>query len=139
MVSPGSVHSCYLEGSFPAGGELRSPSWYGTCHGARPRPRVPVCNPDPWGIRKGLRRKACFSSVDRGTRGPSRARLVVFTVVGASGEDILQDPSGDWYPRSRSTAATSSSSTFSLPGRRRGGDPSLEDRSCGRTARIIPT
>jgi hypothetical protein len=41
------------------------------------------------GIQKGFRRKACFSSVDRGTRGPPRVRLVVFTGVGASGEDIL--------------------------------------------------
>jgi hypothetical protein len=34
MVPLGSVHSCYLEGSLPAGGELRSPSWYGICRGA---------------------------------------------------------------------------------------------------------
>jgi hypothetical protein len=53
---------------------------------------APVCSLDPWGIQKGLRRKACFSSVDRGTRGPFRVRLVVFTRVGASGEDILQVP-----------------------------------------------
>jgi hypothetical protein len=50
---------------------------------------VPVCSPDPWGVRKGLRRKACLSFVDWGTRGPSEVRLVVFTRVGASGEDIL--------------------------------------------------
>jgi hypothetical protein len=30
-----SVTAHYLEGSFPAGGELRSPSWHGTCRGAR--------------------------------------------------------------------------------------------------------
>jgi hypothetical protein len=41
----------------------------------------------------------------------------------------FRSPSGDWYPRSRSAAATSPSSTFSLPGRRRGGEPSLEDYS----------
>jgi hypothetical protein len=33
--------------------------------------------------------KECSSSVDRGTRGPSRVRLIVFTRVGASGEDIF--------------------------------------------------
>jgi hypothetical protein len=42
--------------------------------------------------------KACFSSVDRGTRGPSGVRLVVFTGVGASGEDILQVPFGRLIP-----------------------------------------
>jgi hypothetical protein len=52
----------------------------------------------PWGIRKGLRRKACFSSVNRGTRGPSGARLVVFTGIGASNEDILQVPLGRLVP-----------------------------------------
>jgi hypothetical protein len=31
MVAPGSLHSRYLEGSFLAGEELRSTSWYGTC------------------------------------------------------------------------------------------------------------
>jgi hypothetical protein len=36
--------------------------------------------------------KACFSSIDRGTRGPSGVCLVVFTGVGASGEDIFQVP-----------------------------------------------
>jgi hypothetical protein len=36
--------------------------------------------------------RACFSSIDRGTRGPSGVRLVVFTRVGASGEDIFQVP-----------------------------------------------
>jgi hypothetical protein len=111
MVVLGSVHSRYLEGSFPAGGELRSPSWFGTCRRTRSRPRVPICirhgslrlwlwplprvpagSLDPWGIQKGFRRKACFSSIDRGTRGPPRVRLVVFTGVGASGEDILQVP-----------------------------------------------
>jgi hypothetical protein len=43
MVPLGLVHSRYLEGSFPAGGELRSPSWYGICRGAKPQPRVPIC------------------------------------------------------------------------------------------------
>jgi hypothetical protein len=42
--------------------------------------------------------KACFSSVDRGTRGPSGVRLVVFTGIGASGEDILQVPLGRLVP-----------------------------------------
>jgi hypothetical protein len=42
--------------------------------------------------------KACFSSVDRGTRGPSGIRLVVFTGVGASGEDIFQVPLGRLVP-----------------------------------------
>jgi hypothetical protein len=61
---------------------------------------VSGCGPiDPWGIRKGLRRKACFSSVDRGTRGPSGVRLVVFTGVGTSGEDILQVPLGRFIPK----------------------------------------
>jgi hypothetical protein len=50
------------------------------------------------GVRKGLRRKACFSSVGRGTQGPSEVRLVVFTGVGASGEDILQVPLGRLIP-----------------------------------------
>jgi hypothetical protein len=35
MVALGSAHSRYLEGSFPAGGELRSPSWFGTCRRAK--------------------------------------------------------------------------------------------------------
>jgi hypothetical protein len=39
----------------------------------------------------------------------------------------FRSPSGDWYLRSRSAAATSPSSTFSLPGHRRGGELSLED------------
>jgi hypothetical protein len=42
----------------------------------------------------------------------------------------FRTPSGDLYPRSRSLMATSPSSTFSLPGRRRGGEPSLE--ACSR-------
>jgi hypothetical protein len=41
----------------------------------------------------------------------------------------FRSPSGDWYPRSRSAAATSLSSTFALPGRQRGGELSLEDCS----------
>jgi hypothetical protein len=41
----------------------------------------------------------------------------------------FRSPLGDRYPRSRSAAATSPSSTFSLPGRRRDGEPSLEDCS----------
>jgi hypothetical protein len=49
----------------------------------------------PVGVRKGLRRKACFSLIDRRTRSSPDVRLVVFTGVGASGEDILQAPSGD--------------------------------------------
>jgi hypothetical protein len=48
--------------------------------------------------RKGLRRKACFSFVDRGTRSPPEVHLVVFTRVGASGEDILQVPLGRLIP-----------------------------------------
>jgi hypothetical protein len=36
--------------------------------------------------------KACFSSVDPGTRGPSGVRLVVFTGVGAFSEYIFQVP-----------------------------------------------
>jgi hypothetical protein len=47
------------------------------------------------GSRRGLRRKTCFISLGRGTRGPSEDRLVVFTGAGASDEDILQVPSGD--------------------------------------------
>jgi hypothetical protein len=38
---------------------------------------------------RASREKACFSSIDRGTRGPSGVRLVVFTGVGVSGEDIF--------------------------------------------------
>jgi hypothetical protein len=41
------------------------------------------------GTQKGFRRKACFSSVGWGAWGPLGVRLVVFTGVGASGEDIL--------------------------------------------------
>jgi hypothetical protein len=52
----------------------------------------------PVGVRKGLRGKACFSFVDRGTRSPPEVRLVVFTGVGASGEDILQVPLGRLIP-----------------------------------------
>ena len=59
---------------------------------------VPVGSLDPRGIQRGFRRKACFSSVDRGARDPSRVRLVVFTRVGASGEDILQVPLGQLIP-----------------------------------------
>ena len=50
------------------------------------------------GIQKGFRRKACFSSVDWGARGPPGVRLVVFTGVGASGENILQVPFGRLIP-----------------------------------------
>jgi hypothetical protein len=42
--------------------------------------------------------KACFRSIDRGTRGPSGVHLVVFTRVGASGEDIFQVPLGRLVP-----------------------------------------
>jgi hypothetical protein len=59
---------------------------------------VPVGSLDPWGIQKGFRRKASFSSVDRGTRGPFGVRLVVSTGVGASSEDILQVPLGWLIP-----------------------------------------
>jgi hypothetical protein len=52
----------------------------------------------PVGVRKGLRRKACFSFVDRGTQSSSEVRLVVFTGVGASDEDILQVPLGRLIP-----------------------------------------
>jgi hypothetical protein len=45
--------------------------------------------PGPMGVQKGLRVQACFSFVGRGTRSPSEVRLVVFTGVGVSGEDIL--------------------------------------------------
>jgi hypothetical protein len=46
------------------------------------------------GSGRAYRGKACFSSADRGTRGPSGVRLVVFTGVGASSEDIFQVPLG---------------------------------------------
>ena len=46
----------------------------------------------------GLRRKACFSFVDRGTRSSPEVRLVVFTGVGASDKDILQVPLGRLIP-----------------------------------------
>jgi hypothetical protein len=59
---------------------------------------VPVGSLDPRGIQKGFRRKACFGSVDRGARDPSGVRLVVFTGVGTSGEDILQVPLGRLIP-----------------------------------------
>jgi hypothetical protein len=52
----------------------------------------------PVGVRKGLRRKACFSFVDRGTQSSPEVRLVVFTGVGAFGEDILQVPLGRLIP-----------------------------------------
>jgi hypothetical protein len=60
--------------------------------------RVPVGCLDLRRIQKGFRRKACFSSVDWGTRGPPRVRLVVFTGVRASGEDIFQVPLGRLIP-----------------------------------------
>jgi hypothetical protein len=50
------------------------------------------------GVRKGLWRKACFSFVDQGARSSPEVRLVVFTGVGASGEDILQVPLGRLIP-----------------------------------------
>jgi hypothetical protein len=59
---------------------------------------VPVGSLDPRGIQRGFRRKACFSSIDWGARGPPGVRLVVFTGVGASGEDILQVPLGRLIP-----------------------------------------
>jgi hypothetical protein len=59
---------------------------------------VPIEGLDPRGIQKGFRRKACFSSIDWGARGPPGVRLVVFTEVGASGEDILQVPLGRLIP-----------------------------------------
>jgi hypothetical protein len=46
----------------------------------------------------GLRRKACFSFVDRGTWSSPDVRLVVFTGVGASDKDILQVPLGRLIP-----------------------------------------
>jgi hypothetical protein len=63
-----------------------------------PSLHVPIGSLDPWGIQKGFRRKACFSSVDRGARDPSGVCLDVFTGVGASGEDILQVPLGRLIP-----------------------------------------
>jgi hypothetical protein len=60
--------------------------------------RVPIGCLDLRGIQKGFRRKACFSSVDWGARGPPGVRLVVFTGVGASGENILQVPLGRLIP-----------------------------------------
>jgi hypothetical protein len=50
---------------------------------------VPVEGLDPRRIQKGFWRKACFSSVEWGARGPPGVRLVVVTGVGASGEDNL--------------------------------------------------
>jgi hypothetical protein len=38
IVTPRSAYSHHLEGSFPAGGELWSPSWFGTCRRTRSRP-----------------------------------------------------------------------------------------------------
>jgi hypothetical protein len=49
----------------------------------------------------------------------------------------LRTCSGDWYSRSRSPVATSPSSTLSLPGRRRGGEPSLEDCSRRSLTRFV--
>jgi hypothetical protein len=43
IVTPVSAYSRHLEGSFPAGGELRSPSWFGTCRRTRSRPWVSIC------------------------------------------------------------------------------------------------
>jgi hypothetical protein len=42
--------------------------------------------------------KACSSSIDRGTRGPSGVCLIVFTGVGASSEDIFHVPLGRLVP-----------------------------------------
>jgi hypothetical protein len=50
------------------------------------------------GSRRAPGGKACFSSIDRGARGPSGVRLVVFTGVGASSEDIFQVPFGRLVP-----------------------------------------
>jgi hypothetical protein len=59
------------------------------------------------------------------------AAVIVVTGVGVPSEDILQVPSEDilQVPLGRSPVATSPSSTLSLPGLRRGGEPSLEDCS----------
>jgi hypothetical protein len=54
--------------------------------------------PGPVGDPEGPPEEACFSSIDRGTWGPSGARLVAFNGVGASGEDILQVPLGRLVP-----------------------------------------
>jgi hypothetical protein len=43
IVTSGSAYSRHLEGSFSAGGELRSPSWFGTCRRTRFQPWVPIC------------------------------------------------------------------------------------------------
>jgi hypothetical protein len=59
---------------------------------------VPVGSLDLQGIQKVFSRKACFSSVDWGARGPPGVRLVVFTGVGTSDEDILQVPLGRLIP-----------------------------------------
>jgi hypothetical protein len=61
-----------------------------------------------------------YSSLRRSLLPPESESLV---------KTSFRTPSGDWYPRSHSPAATSSSSALSLPGRRRGGEPSLEDYS----------
>jgi hypothetical protein len=50
------------------------------------------------GSGRASRGKACSRSIDRGTRGPFGVRLVVFTRVGASGEDIFQVPLGRLVP-----------------------------------------
>jgi hypothetical protein len=59
---------------------------------------IPVCSSDPWGSGRVSGGKACFSFVDRGTWGSSGVCLVVFTRVGASGEDIFQVPFGRLVP-----------------------------------------
>jgi hypothetical protein len=90
---------------------------------------VPVCNPDPWGIQKGLRRKASYGSVGQGTWGPSGVRLVVFTGVGAFGEDILQVPLGRLVPEVPLSRGYLAVVHLLFAGRRRGREPSLEDCS----------
>jgi hypothetical protein len=101
---------------------------------------VPVCSPDPWGSGRASGEKACFSFVDRGTRGPSEVCLVVFTGVGASGEDILQVPLGRLIPEVPLSRGHLTVVHLFLAGRRRGGELSLEDcsrRSLTRFARSM--
>jgi hypothetical protein len=49
---------------------------------------------DPWGVQKGFWGKAGFGPVGQVARGPLVVRLVAFTGIGVSSEDILQEPLG---------------------------------------------
>ena len=54
----------------------------------------PIERLDPWGVQKGFQGKGGFGPVGQVAWAPLVVRLVAFTGIGVSSEDILQDPLG---------------------------------------------